>query len=146
MTPATSVEEYLEACPTDARAMLERIREIALEAAPGAVDTISYQMPALRFENRVLVWYAAFARHVSLFPASDAVIRGVGPTLEPYIAGRGTIRFAREKPLPEELVRRIVDARISEIRARGAASRSGPDALRRPAASPPTRPSRRSCP
>jgi uncharacterized protein YdhG (YjbR/CyaY superfamily) len=124
VTPATSVEEYLSACPADARAMLERIRAIALEAAPGALDTISYQMPALRFENRVLVWYAAFAGHVSLFPASDAVKRAIGPPLGPYLAGRGTIRFAKGKPLPEALIWSVVQARIAEIRAPGAAGAS----------------------
>jgi len=122
-----SVEQYLNACPGDAREMLEQIREMALDVVPDATETISYQVPALRFEGRILIWYAAFARHVSLFPASDAVQRSVGAALTPYLAGRGTIRFPKGKPLPEELIRNVVRARIEENRRRSDSPRRTPD-------------------
>ncbi|HEY3522889.1 MAG TPA: DUF1801 domain-containing protein, partial [Candidatus Limnocylindrales bacterium] len=101
----------------EARARLERIRDIALELAPGATDVISYQMPALRFENAVLVWYAAFRDHVSLFPATDATKAALGEALRPYLSGRGTVRFRHRDPLAEELIRAFVQARIEENRA-----------------------------
>ena len=112
-----NVDRYLAAAEPEARARLERIREIGLALAPGATDVISYQMPALRFENRGLVWYAAFRHHVSLFPASDAVKAALDADIEPYLSGRGTIRFRHRDPLPEDLVRRFVQARIDENRA-----------------------------
>jgi uncharacterized protein YdhG (YjbR/CyaY superfamily) len=114
--PAT-VDEYLAALDPSARAELERLRAICRSVVPDATETISYQMPALRFENRVLIWYAAVRDHVSLFPASDAVKAALGADVEPFLSGRGTIRFRHRDPLPDDLVRRFVQARIAENRA-----------------------------
>ena len=71
-------------------------------------------MPALRTDGQFLVSYAAFKRHYSLFPASDAVVAALGPELSPYLAGKGTIRFPADQPIPTDLVRRIVEIRVAE--------------------------------
>ncbi|HET7026669.1 MAG TPA: DUF1801 domain-containing protein [Candidatus Limnocylindrales bacterium] len=117
MTVPTTVGEYLAATPEWARAMIDEIRALALAEAPGAAERISYQMPAMTFEGRIVVWYGAFRDHVSLFPASDRVRRDLAADLDPYLAGKGTVRFARTRPLPTALIRRFVRARIEENRA-----------------------------
>jgi len=109
-----SVEEYLENVPAEARAALETLRARIKAAAPGATETISYQMPAFKDQGRFLVSYAAFKDHCSLFPASEAVIEACGTQLEPYRSGKGTIRFTVDKPLPAALVKKIVKARLAE--------------------------------
>jgi uncharacterized protein YdhG (YjbR/CyaY superfamily) len=112
-TPAT-VEDYLAALPPEQRAALEHLRGIIRAALPDATEVISYQMPAVRHEGRIVVWYAGFKDHCSLFPASDAVVTALGEGIGSYLSGRGTIRFTVEAPLPDDLVRRIVEVRVAE--------------------------------
>jgi uncharacterized protein YdhG (YjbR/CyaY superfamily) len=113
----TTVEEYLDGLPGDRRDEVEQLRATVRAAAPGAVESIAYQMPALRLDGRFLVSYAVFARHVSLFPASDRVRAALGEELAPYLSGKGTIRFPGGSPLPLDLVRRVVEARVTELTA-----------------------------
>jgi uncharacterized protein YdhG (YjbR/CyaY superfamily) len=113
---ARDVRAYLDACEPDQRAALEEIRSIVREIASASTETISYRMPACRFEGRILVWYAAFRDHVSLFPASRFVIDRLGDEIAPFVAGRGTLRFDRGSPLPAGVIRRVVEARVAENR------------------------------
>ena len=117
MTTPTSVDEYLAAVPEAPRAALEKLRATIKAAAPEATETISYQMPAFRLHGRFLVSYAAFKDHCSLFPASHAVTAVYAKELAPYLAGKGTIRFTVDRPLPAALVRKIVKARVEETAA-----------------------------
>ena len=122
MPAPSSVADYLAGLPADRRAALEVLRRTILAAAPEAAEGIAYQMPALRSHGgQFLVSYAAFRRHYSLFPASAAVVEALGADLTPYLAGKGTIRFAADQPIPADLVTRIVEIRLAEnaARARG---------------------------
>ena len=89
MAVPSSVEEYLAALPEDRRAAMEELRQAIKAAAPEAIETISYQMPAFRSRGQFLVSCAAFKNHYSLFPASEAVIEALGQELKPYLAGKG---------------------------------------------------------
>ena len=117
-TPA-SVEEYIAALPEAQRGPLQELRAAVVGAAPEATEVITYQMPGLRLDDRFLVSYAAYRRHYSLFPASDAVVETLGDEVRPYLAGRGTIRFPADRPIPVDLVRRIVEVRLREHAAHG---------------------------
>jgi uncharacterized protein YdhG (YjbR/CyaY superfamily) len=112
-TPAT-VEEYIAALPEAQRGPLEALRAAVTAAAPEATEVITYEMPGLRLDDRFLVSYGAYKRHYSLFPASDAVVETLGDEVRPYLAGRGTIRFPADRPIPTDLVRRIVEVRLRE--------------------------------
>jgi len=113
-TPA-NLDEYLSALPEDQRRALEKLRATIRSAAPDATEAISYQMPAFKQDGRFLVSFAAFKDHLSLFPASYAVMERFGSDLEPYVSGKGTLRFTVDRPIPETLVRRIVKARLEEV-------------------------------
>ncbi len=115
---ARTVDEYLASLPHDRRAVMQRLRQTVNAAAPDATETIAYAMPALRTHGQFLVSYDAYKRHYSLFPASEAVIAECGPTLTPYLSGKGTIRFPADQPLPTELITRIVRIRVRENEAR----------------------------
>jgi uncharacterized protein YdhG (YjbR/CyaY superfamily) len=119
MTTPTSVDGYLAAVPEGPRAALQRLRATIKAAAPEAIETISYQMPAFKLHGRFLVSYAAFKDHCSLFPASEAVMEALGQELKPYFSGKGTLRFTPDKPIPAALVKKIVKARIEENASRG---------------------------
>jgi uncharacterized protein YdhG (YjbR/CyaY superfamily) len=118
MATPTSVEGYLAAQPAERRAYLQELRRTIGAAAPRATETIAYQMPGFRVDGQLLVSYAAFKAHYSLFPASDAVRQALGEALAPYLAGKGTIRFGADAPLPATLVERIVAVRLAEIATR----------------------------
>ncbi len=114
MTTPASVEEYMAGLPKASRTVLQKLRTTIDGAAPAAVETISYQMPTFKLDGRFLVSYAAFKRHCSLFPASEKVVEACGEELEPYLFGKGTIRFPLDEPLPVALVEKIIKVRLEE--------------------------------
>jgi uncharacterized protein YdhG (YjbR/CyaY superfamily) len=118
MTKPSTVDEYLAGQPEDRRATLEALRDAVRAAAPDAVETIAYNMPAYRGgDGQFVVSFDAFKRHYSLFPASDVVVERLGEDVRPFLAGRGTIRFPSNRPIPIELVKRIVEIRVEETAA-----------------------------
>jgi uncharacterized protein YdhG (YjbR/CyaY superfamily) len=119
MPTPTTVDEYLATLPDDRRGVMEEFRRTVTAAAPEATETLAYRMPALRSHGgQFLISYDAYKAHYSLFPASDAVIDRLGDALAPYLAGKGTIRFPASRPLPLDLIRRIVEIRVEENAAR----------------------------
>jgi uncharacterized protein YdhG (YjbR/CyaY superfamily) len=109
-----TVSEYHAAFPPETRERLNSIRELIREAAPDAVETISYNMPAFRL-RRILVYYAAFQNHISLFPPGTA-ISFFKDKLSGYHTSRGTIQFPHDKKLPLTLIRQVVKYRVREER------------------------------
>jgi uncharacterized protein YdhG (YjbR/CyaY superfamily) len=112
-TPKT-VDEYLARVPEPARGTLRKVRAAIRSAVPpGATEVISYGMPAFRYKG-VLVWYAAFAKHCSLFPTAS-VIESFNKELKRFPTTKGSIHFPTDKPLPAALLKKIVKARVAEV-------------------------------
>jgi uncharacterized protein YdhG (YjbR/CyaY superfamily) len=109
-TPKT-IDEYLSSVPEPTRGTLEKVRAAIRSAVPPeATETISYRIPAFDHHG-ILVWFAAFSGHWSLFPTSS-VFEEFKEELKGYSTSRGTIRFPLGKPPPIGLIRRIVRARV----------------------------------
>jgi uncharacterized protein YdhG (YjbR/CyaY superfamily) len=109
-----NVDEYLARIPEPARSTLGKIRATIRSAAPAeATETISYGIPAFKYKG-VLVWFAAFSDHCSLFPTA-AVIETFKNELKSYSTSKGTIQFPTEKPLPAALVKKMVKARVAQV-------------------------------
>ena len=110
-----NVDDYLATLPEDRRAAVEEIRQTVHAAAPNATETIAYNMPAFRSHGgQFLVSFAAYKAHYSLFPASGAVVEALGAEVQPYLAGKGTIRFPANRPIPVKTVAKIVMIRLAE--------------------------------
>jgi len=108
-----SVDEYLARVPEPARSTLSKIRAtIRSIVPPEATEGISYGIPVFKHEG-VVVWFAAFSDHCSLFPGAS-VIAAFKNELKDYQVSKGTIRFPVDKPLPAGLVTKLVKARIAE--------------------------------
>lgn len=84
--------------------------------APGAEDAFSYRIPALRLDGRIVLWYAAFARHYSMYPMGESLRRAFAADLHGYETSKGTIRFSLDDPPSDRLVRRLIKARVTEAR------------------------------
>jgi uncharacterized protein YdhG (YjbR/CyaY superfamily) len=110
-----TVDQYLAAVPPDARAALEKLRAQIMAAVPEAAESIAYEMPAYKYKGRPLVYFAAYKRHCSFFPASGAVVEKHAADLAAFDTDKGTIRFQPSKPLPAPLVRKLIKSRIAEI-------------------------------
>ena len=112
------IDATLAALPSDQRAALQALRQTIAAAAPEAVETISYGMPAFRYHGRALVSYSAFKEHCSLFPMSASLIASYGDDLADFATAKGTLRFTPEHRLPVSIVERIVRDRMTQIDSR----------------------------
>src|ERR1022692_2773292 len=108
----TTIDEYLSRVSEDKRAALQALREIIRAAAPGAEECISYQIPAFRLDG-MLVGFAAAKNHCALYAWNGSTLGMFGDELKGYNASKGTIRFTPDKPLPETLVRRLVEMKVA---------------------------------
>src|SRR5439155_15090973 len=108
-----TVEEYLGGVPEPARSTLNKIRAAIRSAVPAeATETISYGIPAFKYKG-VLVWFAAFSNHCSLFP-TPSVVEAFKNELKGFSTTKGTIHFPTDEPLPTALVKKLVKARIAQ--------------------------------
>jgi len=108
-----NVNEYLASVPEPARGTLNKMRAAIRSAVPPeATETISYRIPAFK-HNGVLVWFAAFSTHCSLFPTAS-VIEAFKNELKGFSTSKGTIHFPTDKPLPITLIKKLVKARVAQ--------------------------------
>jgi uncharacterized protein YdhG (YjbR/CyaY superfamily) len=115
-----TIDEYIASYPPDVRVILEKIRRTILAAAPGTDETISYGIPTVTLDGRYLIYFAGWKRHISVYPIPDGDA-ALQQDLAPYKHARGTLRFPLTKPIPYELIERVV---VAAMRARAANART----------------------
>jgi uncharacterized protein YdhG (YjbR/CyaY superfamily) len=106
------IDKYIAGFPKDIQVILEQLRATIKNAAPEAEEVISYQIPAFRY-NGMLVYFAAYNNHIGFYPTSSG-IEAFKKELSAYEGSKGTIRFPMDKPLPLDLIAKIVEFRVKE--------------------------------
>ncbi len=102
-----TIDDYISSFPEDVRTILEEVRRTIRSALPGAGETISYQIPTITLNGRHVVYFAAWRHHVSVYPV-PAADEALERELAPYRAARSTVRFPLGKPIPYDLIARLV--------------------------------------
>lgn len=110
---AKTIDEYISAHPDEIRVILEKMRQTIRKAAPEAVETISYQMPAFKLNGKSLVYFAAFKNHIGFYPTPSGM-QAFEKELSCYKKGKGSVQFPLDKPIPYDLVEKIVAFRAKE--------------------------------
>ena len=110
-----SVDEYFRSRPEAVRGVLDRVRATIRKALPGAEECISYQIPAYRLPGGVVIYFAGWKEHYSLYPATAGVVAAFEKELAPYELSKGTIRFPLSQKVPVGLIGRIAKFRAKEV-------------------------------
>jgi uncharacterized protein YdhG (YjbR/CyaY superfamily) len=116
-TDFKSVDEYIASRPEKVRPMLELVRATIHRAIPDAEEAISYQIAAFKLHGRVVLFFAGWKDHYSLYPASDALVDELGDALAAHRVSKGTIRFSLTEPVPVKLIERIAKFKAKEAAA-----------------------------
>jgi uncharacterized protein YdhG (YjbR/CyaY superfamily) len=119
-----AVEDYMAAQPSAAPRVLERVRSTIKKALPRAQEVISYQIPAYKMNGRVIVYFAGWSEHFSLYPAIGRLQAAFKEVLQRYEVSKGTIRFPLSGRPPLKLIERIIKFRAKEIAGKDTAYRS----------------------
>lgn len=125
-TDFKSVGEYIAAQPEDAQAILKRVRSTIRKAVPGAKESISYKIPTYKLHDQVVIYFAGWKQHYSLYPASERIVEALKDDLAPYEVNKGTIRFPLTQPVPVKLIERITKLRAKESAEPAKAKRAAP--------------------
>jgi len=112
-TKFKTVDEYFSMFPVSTKSILMKMRETIRQAAPEAEELISYNIPAFKFRGRVLVYYAAYEKHIGFYPTASPM-RVFEKELADYKTSKGAVQFPIGKPIPTSLVKKIVKFRMKE--------------------------------
>lgn len=115
MKPNREVTAYINSCPKQAQPALREIRKTIREAAPDAEELIAYKMPAYKLNKKPLVYFAGYEKHVGFYATPtghEAFVKG----LAGYKQGKGSVQFPLDEPMPLDLIKRIVEYRVNQVR------------------------------
>jgi len=121
-TGPKNIDEYIAGFPPEVQAILEKIRLTIRKAAPGAEETIKYQMPTFTLHGN-LVYFAAFKTHIGFYPIPTGIEK-FKKELAPFKQGKGSVQFPLDQPIPYSLISKIVKFRVQENVAKAAAKRT----------------------
>ena len=116
-----NIDDYIAGFPADVRRCLNQVRAAVRRAAPDAVEAIKYRMPTFVLDGN-LVHFAAFKNHVGFYPTPSA-IEEFKQELAPYKSAKGSVQFPLDQPMPLDLVRRMVEFRVKQARAKSKAKK-----------------------
>jgi uncharacterized protein YdhG (YjbR/CyaY superfamily) len=108
------IDEYIGSFPHEVQQILNNVRKVVNEAAPEAVEAISYGMPTLKLRGKNLVHFAAYKQYIGFYPTPSGTEK-FQAEITPYAHSKGSIHFTLDKPIPYDLIEKITKFRASEI-------------------------------
>lgn len=109
----TNIDSYIKTFSKEIQIILQNIRQSIIDAAPGAVEAISYQMPTFKLNGKNLVHFAAYKKHIGFYPTPSGT-DNFKKELEKYKTSKGTAQFQLNEPIPYDLIKKIVKFRADE--------------------------------
>jgi uncharacterized protein YdhG (YjbR/CyaY superfamily) len=113
----STIDEYIAGFPVATQTVMRELRALIRSVAPDATETISYAIPTFDLNGRHLVHFAGYERHIGFYPIPSG-IEAFKEQLKPYKQGKGSVQFPLGRPLPKDLIRRVVEFRVAENTAR----------------------------
>ena len=110
-TAFKSIDDYIATQPETSQAVLQSVRGAIRQAVPDAEEVISYQMPAFKLQGRVMIFFAGWKEHYSIYPATDGIPEAFRKELAGYEMSKGTIKFPLSEPVPVKLIGRLAKYR-----------------------------------
>ena len=117
-TDFKTIDQYLATHPEKVRAVLQTVRGAIRKAVPDAEEVISYQMPAFKLRGRVMIFFAGWKEHYSIYPATDGLTEAFKKDLAGYEMSKGTIKFPLSEPVPANLIARLAKYRAKVAKAK----------------------------
>lgn len=111
-----AVRTYYASLPVSTRRRVRELRDVIVGVAPDAEETISYRIPAFKLDGRILIYCAGWKEHTSLYPLTAGMKAACARDLERFETSKGTVKFPADKPLPVAVIKRLVKARVAELR------------------------------
>jgi uncharacterized protein YdhG (YjbR/CyaY superfamily) len=108
----SNIDEYIAGFPSEVQVLLQQMRNVISENAPGVTEAIRYAMPTFVLEGN-LVHFAGYKNHIGFYPAPSG-IKEIGPEIEKYTWAKGSVQFPLDKEIPFDLVKRIIRFRVEE--------------------------------
>lgn len=113
--PAATIDQYIAGFPAETQRILQQLRALVRDVAPDVTERISYAIPTFDLRGSLLIAIAGWKHHIGLYPVNGHVAEALATELAPYRMGRGSVQLPLAKPMPVELVRRIVELRAEAI-------------------------------
>lgn len=110
-----TIDGYIQTFPKEVREILEMLRKTIKDEIPEVTEDISYNMPTFKLQGMSLIYFAAWKKHVSLYPFSSDMEHEIPEASKYNTSGKGTIQFPLNEPMPYSLIRKIVKFRIKEV-------------------------------
>lgn len=113
-----TIDEYIAGFPPETQKALTEIRELVRQEVPAAEETISYDMPTFNLNGSYLIYFAGWKKHIALYPVTAGIVATLADELAGYKGTKGSIHLPLSKPMPLDLVRRILKLRLEENRSK----------------------------
>ncbi len=111
----SNIDTYLKTATPTQKETLERIRKIIKQMVPDAVEAISYGVPTFKLNEQPVIYFAAYKGHMSIYPATDDMIKDLGEAVAKFRTSKGTLQFTEQNLIPEPLIKKIIKHRLSSI-------------------------------
>jgi uncharacterized protein YdhG (YjbR/CyaY superfamily) len=119
MDKASSIDEYLQMIPEDQRALLGAVRDQINKQGPEVEETISYNMPTFKLRSKPLIHIAAWKKHCSFYPITDAVVEAYAESLAGFKHTKGSLHFTTKQPIPQDVLEAMIQDRVADHEASG---------------------------